>query len=113
MDCMRAGIGALWRDSPDQRLFHATLYERHDLRRAKSGTPDKKRPPTHSDGLRVVKPMLPDIPDTDPLDVEWEADTAAAIDRVVHHSVILEFDVPSYRTSVAQQRSAQEVNRQE
>ena len=39
--------------------------------------------------------------------------TAAAIDRVVHHSVILEFDVPSYRTSVAQQRSAQEVNRQE
>ena len=38
--------------------------------------------------------------------------TAAAIDRVVHHSVILEFDVPSYRTSVAQQRSAQKVNRQ-
>ena len=30
--------------------------------------------------------------------------TAAAIDRVVHHSVILEFDVPSYRTGVAQQR---------
>ena len=40
--------------------------------------------------------------------------TAAAIDRVVHHSVILEFDVPSYRTGVAQQRSQkQEVNRQE
>ena len=31
--------------------------------------------------------------------------TAAAIDRVVHHAVILEFDVPSYRTDVAQQRS--------
>ena len=30
--------------------------------------------------------------------------TAAAIDRVVHHSVILEFDVPSYRTSEAQGR---------
>ena len=35
---------------------------------------------------------------------EWERifanpmATAAAIDRVVHHSVILEFDVPSYRT---------------
>ena len=40
--------------------------------------------------------------------------TAAAIDRVVHHSVILEFDVPSYRTGVAQQRGLeQEVNRQE
>ena len=38
---------------------------------------------------------------------------AAAIDRVVHHSVILEFDVPSYRTNAAQQRGqAEEVNRQ-
>ena len=36
--------------------------------------------------------------------------TAAAIDRVVHHSVILEFDVPSYRTNAAQQRGHQEVN---
>ena len=37
--------------------------------------------------------------------------TAAAIDRVVHHSVILEFDVSSYRTAVAQQRGQeQEVN---
>ena len=40
--------------------------------------------------------------------------TAAAIDRVVHHSVILEFNVPSYRTGVAQQRGQdKEVNRQE
>ena len=39
--------------------------------------------------------------------------TAAAIDRVVHHSVILEFDLPSYRTDAAQQRGqAEEVNRQ-
>ena len=39
--------------------------------------------------------------------------TAAAIDRVVHHSVILEFDVPSYRTGVAQKRNQeQEVDRQ-
>ena len=50
---------------------------------------------------------------------EWErifanpTATAAAIDRVVHHSVILEFDVPSYRTDAAQQRGqAEEVNRQ-
>ena len=40
--------------------------------------------------------------------------TAAAIDRAVHHSVILEFDVPSYRTGVAQQRGQKKgVNRQE
>ncbi len=25
--------------------------------------------------------------------------TAAAVDRLVHHSAILEFDVPSYRTA--------------
>ena len=40
--------------------------------------------------------------------------TAAAIGRVIHHSVILEFDVPSYRTGVAQKRNQEhEVNRQE
>ena len=39
--------------------------------------------------------------------------TVAAIDRVVHHSVILEFYLPSYRTGAAQQRGQeQEVNRQ-
>ena len=31
--------------------------------------------------------------------------TAAAIDRIVHHSVILEFDVPSYRTDQAKRKS--------
>ena len=40
--------------------------------------------------------------------------TAAAIDRVVHHSVILELDAPSYRTGVAQQQGQEQgVNRQE
>jgi DNA replication protein DnaC len=31
--------------------------------------------------------------------------TAAAIDRIVHHSVIAEFDVSSYRTAEAQKQS--------
>jgi DNA replication protein DnaC len=41
---------------------------------------------------------------------EWERifknpmTTAAAIDRLVHHSVILEFDAPSYRTEQAQKQ---------
>ena len=41
---------------------------------------------------------------------EWEkvfADpmaTAAALDRIVDHSVILEFGLPSYRTNAAQNR---------
>jgi len=37
--------------------------------------------------------------------------TAAAIDRVVHHSVILEFNVSSYRTIIAEQNGKEE-NRQ-
>ena len=54
-----------------------------------------------------------------PVFSEWERifanpmATTAAIDRVVHHSVILEFDVPNYRTNAAQQWGlAEEVNRQ-
>ena len=44
---------------------------------------------------------------------EWERifknpmTTAAAIDRLVHHSVILEFDVPSYRTEDAKKRGVE------
>ena len=43
---------------------------------------------------------------------EWEKifanpiATVAAIDRIVHHSVILEFDLLSYRTNAAQNRQA-------
>jgi DNA replication protein DnaC len=33
--------------------------------------------------------------------------TAAAIDRIVHHSVILEFDVPSYRSEQVKKRKAE------
>ena len=41
---------------------------------------------------------------------EWEKvfanhmASAAAMDRIVHHSVSLEFDLPSYRTNAAQNR---------
>lgn len=35
--------------------------------------------------------------------------TSAAIDRIVHHSVILEFDMPSYRTSAAHNRQAEKL----
>jgi DNA replication protein DnaC len=43
----------------------------------------------------------------------WEAifkdpmTTAAAIDRLVHHSVILELNVPSYRLSASQKKVLQ------
>jgi len=35
--------------------------------------------------------------------------TAAAIDRLVHHSVILELNLPSYRMEVAQKKKAAKV----
>ena len=31
--------------------------------------------------------------------------TAAAIDRLVHHAVVIEFDVPSYRTDRSRRKS--------
>ena len=37
--------------------------------------------------------------------------TAAAIDRLVHHAVLLEFDVPSYRTERAKRRGHAETRR--
>lgn len=50
---------------------------------------------------------------------EWERifanpmATTVANDRVVHHAVILEFDVPGYRADAAQQRGqSEEVHRQ-
>ena len=39
--------------------------------------------------------------------------TAAAIDRVVHHSVILELDVPSYRAEEAEQRTTRRRSKKE
>lgn len=36
--------------------------------------------------------------------------TAAAIDRLVHHAIILEYDVPSYRTEDAKKRTATKPN---
>lgn len=39
--------------------------------------------------------------------------TAAAIDRLVHHSVLLEFDVPSFRTEQAKWRGKASTSRAE
>ena len=60
-----------------------------------------------------LRNIIEAIPEEDWTPIPYWMDGAAdvAIDRVVHHSVILEFDVPSYRTNAAQQRvQAKEVN---
>ena len=73
-DYQTAEIGALWQDFPE-RQFLADLYERDALRRAKSGPPDKRRRPTHSEGVRIAKALLADFPKKDKFDGEGEAET--------------------------------------
>ena len=77
-DYQTAEIGALWQDFPE-RQFLADLYERDALRRAKSGTPDKRRRPTHSEGVRIAKALLADFPKKDKFDGEGEAETVAKV----------------------------------
>lgn len=36
--------------------------------------------------------------------------TAAVVDRIVHHSVILELNIPSYRINTAKNRKLKEVS---
>ena len=85
------------------QVVHHGVYDTH------AQTSRRRRPPRRSLGITSNLVFS-----------QWEhifanpMATAAAIDRVVHHSVILEFDVPSYRTGVPQQRGQdKEVNRQE
>ncbi len=78
VDRMSAEIGALWQDFPE-RQFLAGLYERDALRRAKSGTPEKRRRPTHSEGVRIATALLADIPKKAKFDAEGEAETVAEV----------------------------------
>lgn len=45
------------------------------------------------------------------MDLQGEFDpTSTSLDRIVHHSAILEFDVPGYQTSTAGQHQEEEVS---
>ena len=72
MDYMRAEVWEWWRSFPDDDAL-TKLYQRTKERKKKSGSKDDQRFPTHSEGLRVARPMLADIPNTAPLDSEWES----------------------------------------
>ena len=77
-DYMRAEVRAWWQDFPEQGLL-TDLYQRAARRRAKSGSLDSRRSPSHDEGLRVARGLLADIPDVGPLDAEGEADTVARV----------------------------------
>ncbi len=55
------------------------LYERTALRLKKSGTPDRRRRPSHAEGLRIARAMLDDVRRPEPLDTERETETTAAV----------------------------------
>ncbi len=76
VDCMRAEVWEWWRSFPEDDLL-TQLYHRTKERKKKSASKDDQRFPTHSEGLRVARPMLADIPKTAPLDSEWESQSVS------------------------------------
>ena len=75
---MRAQAMEWWQGFPERRLLTA-LYRRKALRKAVCGSPGKRRRPSHSEGLRIARLMLADIPDTSRLDFEWEAEAVSKV----------------------------------
>ena len=64
-DYMRAEVRAWWQDFPERQLL-TNLYWRAASRKAKSGSRDSRRRPTHPEGLRVAMGLLEDFRDTGP-----------------------------------------------
>ena len=75
---LRVQVMEWWRDYPERELL-TRLFEQAARRKAGVGSPDSRRRPRHSDGLRVAKPMLVDIPDTGRLDAEWESGAVSKV----------------------------------
>ena len=65
-DHMRAQAMEWWQDFPEPQLL-TDLYRRDARRRAKFGSRDSSRSPSHPEGLRIVSPLLADIPDNEPV----------------------------------------------
>ena len=78
-DYMRAEMREWWQDFPERQLL-TRLYRRDARRRAGHGSPDSRRRPSYTEGLRVARELLVDIQDTSRLDSDWEY---AAVSRVL------------------------------
>lgn len=75
---MRAEVWEWWQSFPECDLLNQ-LFRRTHLRKKKSGSKDGWRFPTHSEGLKVARPMLADIQKTGPLDSEWESKSLSTV----------------------------------
>ena len=71
VDRMRAEVTTWWQDFPERQLL-TDLYRLAARRKAKCGSADSRRDPSHDEGVRVARGLLAHIPDTGPWDYEWE-----------------------------------------
>lgn len=62
-----------WLPEFSERRLLTDLYQRENRRKARSGSPDSRRRPSHGEGLRVARALLVDVQDATPLDPEQEA----------------------------------------
>ena len=72
MDHMKAEVREWLQDFPERELL-TDLYRRNARRKARRGSPDGRRRPSHEDGLRIARALLADVPDTGQFDSEWES----------------------------------------
>ena len=98
-DYMRAEMRAWWQTFSEQVLL-TNLYRRAASQRAKSGSRDSRRRPSHEEGLRVARALLEDFRDTELLDAQGEADTVARIlagEGLVTYSILTRAALRMYK----------------
>ena len=78
MDYTRAEVWEWWQGFSERSLL-TDLYRRAAMREGGCGDPDKQRLPTHSDGLRIARALLMEVPGTFILDPEQESATVAQV----------------------------------
>ena len=74
----RAEVWEWWQGFSERSLLTA-IYRRAVLRESGGGGPDKRRLPTHSEGLRIARALLSEISDRGHLVPEHEAATVAQV----------------------------------
>ena len=78
VDYMRAEVRDWLQSFPERQLLTA-LYRRAALRRARRGSPDGRRRPSHQEGLQIAKALLADVPDRGQFDSEWESAAVSSV----------------------------------
>ena len=78
VDYMRAEVRDWLQSFPERQLLTA-LYRRAALRRARRGSPDGRRRPSHQEGLRIAEALLADVPDRGQFDSEWESAAVSSV----------------------------------